>query len=962
MGQRTWVVICLLLVSESPQWAAPSSTRHIVVTVVNRHFTPPRVVAEARVSLSYFDGSAKITDARERTNREGQTELILSNEAQERGDVRVEVTDAEGLVVYRPSEGLLPAVSSALTVVLLPKGSPALLEPEQIEAMLNRLSRLSIQNHRLKLSVSKLESQKLDFDQLIRDWAIANGLSPDEVNDRVRSWATDVLAHKKEASLIKQAEAELGLRHFERAAILFQGAANASKLALERDQENYLARRRKELRTLVQESQQGASAFQLAGQYHQATEIAQGASERAAEEHKHYPDDAVLREIWLWSSLFTEAVRWKEAAKGLEQEIPASNSGQLFELVAANCRNNLKQMDKSRDAEEWSMLSFILATALIYQAEVADSRKSAEFRAQAIEVIRLSLEGYNKEKDPKNWANLEVSYGLTVLVQAARSITDGHIAMAQVADLLEQAATAFRSALTIYSKTENRKEWAFTQTNLAAALSMQSLFAKGTRWSELSAEAEAADRAALEVFTKVEYPDDWASTETALGHLLADRAEAASSNRSQELFAQAEDAYRAALTVRNKQEDPLKWANTQHELADLFQNRARHSSGAHSTELLGQSVSAFRAELEVISRAGFPQRWARTQVSIGQSLAMLAVRLSGQQSADLLAQAVTAYRSALEVFTKAEYPQRWARVQSMLGNLLTIQGTRFAGSQSTQLLTHAVAAERNALEVFTRKNYPQEWAMSQANLGRALGTQADFDTAHSSELLAQAIAAYLAALDVYNKQETPQEWAAAKTSLGQLFGIQGRRFTGKQAEESFAQAAATYNAALEADPNNPEILSALSTLHHEYLIDFAKAYQFTVRLLAAAPTNSNRLNLAEADLTSSRFSDCVDIINSMNTAELQPGEAPARQVLLLACQWGSHQQQLARQTADAFTSFASGIPKSGWTTDGDRKYLASAPEFATSRALWIKLFQSLQDADGAALAETAHAIRESLGN
>ena len=134
---RRWLA-SLFLVLPSPAWGA---AQPVVITVSNKHFDPPSWVAGVRVTLSYFDGSEKITDARDRTNHEGKTELRVSEDALQRGDLRVEVDEAAGLVVYEPREGLLTAIPKTLEIALLPKGSPALLNPAQIEAMLDRLSR-----------------------------------------------------------------------------------------------------------------------------------------------------------------------------------------------------------------------------------------------------------------------------------------------------------------------------------------------------------------------------------------------------------------------------------------------------------------------------------------------------------------------------------------------------------------------------------------------------------------------------------------------------------------------------------------------------------------------------------------------------------------------------------------------------------------------------------------------------
>ena len=209
MVGKAWLLLGLSCIGGLPLWAAPAATpMHVIVTVINKHADPGQPVPNVRVTIDFVDGSQKITEARDRTNSQGQTELIISPEAQQRGDLHIEISDAPNLVIYQPGEGILTDVHSTLTIILLPKGSPALLQPAQIEAMLNRLSRLSIQNQQLQVSLTKAEHQKPDFDQLLRNWASTNGLPYDQVDQQMRAWANDVLEHRQESSLTKQAEAE----------------------------------------------------------------------------------------------------------------------------------------------------------------------------------------------------------------------------------------------------------------------------------------------------------------------------------------------------------------------------------------------------------------------------------------------------------------------------------------------------------------------------------------------------------------------------------------------------------------------------------------------------------------------------------------------------------------------------------------------------------------------------------
>jgi hypothetical protein len=51
-----------------------------------------------RVSLSFIAGTEKVVDARDATNRLGQALLLVSPEAAQRGDLRIEITGVNDLL------------------------------------------------------------------------------------------------------------------------------------------------------------------------------------------------------------------------------------------------------------------------------------------------------------------------------------------------------------------------------------------------------------------------------------------------------------------------------------------------------------------------------------------------------------------------------------------------------------------------------------------------------------------------------------------------------------------------------------------------------------------------------------------------------------------------------------------------------------------------------------------------
>ena len=924
MVGKAWLLLGLSCIGGLPLWAAPAAApmQHVIVTVINKHFDPAKAVPGVRVSISFFDGSQKITEARQRTNNQGQIELIISPDAQQRGDLIIEIGDAPDLVVYQPSEGLLTAVPATLTVALLPKGSPALLEPQQIEAMLNRLSRLSIQNQQLQVSLTKAEHQKPDFDQLLHNWATTNGLPYDQVDQRMRVWATDILDHRQEASLTKQAEAELALRNFENAAKLFQGAASTSKRALHREQESYLIGQRETLRSMFKESTQSADAFQLAHQYHQATLTMDDAMTEAAAEHQHFPEDAVLRHIWFRTVRYASLVRNQEGEKLLSQDPPSVNAAALFLKVIDDCKGLLSQIDKSAEPEQWASVQFVIASAsLDLGGDAPDNKAAADFRSQAAAAARAALDASNKEKDPKAWAEYANYYGLISATASMRNYQDGHMSADQASESLSQSVDQLRSVLVVRSRSEDPVEWGKTQILICNILSLESMLSSGQRAAALLTQAEASARAALEVLTKADHPEDWSMAERSLGNALLAHSLTMSGNQAHDLLLQGAAAIQASLQA-SVNDDPLDWAGLQQNLATILSTESKDFSGRQAIDLMIQSVAALRFELQVITKASLPLRWAGTQYDLGSALARIADLYSNQN-----------------------------------------QNSQGQAKQLADYRSQAGAAFRAALEVFNRQNNADQWARTQWALGNILFAQSQADPANpSTDLLAQSANALTGSLEVITLKTSLQDWGNIQNTLGHIRVNQGLHSSGPQAKEFFTQSAEALTAVLQIAPKNPETLSLLSSLYHDYLLDFPKAFDYATRAEAADPNDNNKLNLAEATLTISHFSACIDLINSINQAKLDARFLTGRRVLLIACQWGAGQHTDASQTADALAASSPALVKLDWTTTGDCAYLSSAPEFSANRPLWIKLFQSLQQGDGPALVEASHALQRAPAN
>ena len=563
------------------------------MVVVNAHADPSKPVEGVRVSLSFVAGAEKVVDSRDATNRSGQALLLVSPEAVQRGNLRIEITGVTGLVVFEPADGQLNGLPATITIKMLPQGSLALLGPTQIEAMLHRLSlqnkHLEQENRVVKGELAAAQGQKPDdLAQAMTEWATANGFAAADADKRIQEWAKEIQTRKDQATAEQQELAELALKHYAVAAPMFHKDATDRFAALREKQQRDREEDRKEFQAAVDKQYQSANAYQLASQYHQATQVLEDTRDEAAEQHRISPEDPAYRSIWLDTVLRLADARKAEGASGKASE-------------------------------------------------------SAALLAQSIKDYRELLKERSAQAERQDWARAQTNLGLALSDQGERS------SGSEATSLFAQAVEAYRAALGVYTKADLPQYWAATQNNLGIALSDQGERSSGSEATSLFAQAVEAYRAALEVYTKADLPQDWAMTQNNLGIALWDQGERSSGAEATELLAQSVEAYRAALEVRTKADLPQDWASTQNNLGTALSDQGERSSGAEATKLLAQSVEAYRAVLEVYTKADLPQDWAMTQSNLGIALRVQGERSSGAEATELLSAAASAFESVLEV-------------------------------------------------------------------------------------------------------------------------------------------------------------------------------------------------------------------------------------------------------------------------------------------------------------------------
>lgn len=608
-------------------WAAPPESapqQEVTVVVVNAGVDPARPVQKVRVSLGYIDGSTLITvtgaTRYDATNSEGKATLLVALEAAQSGGLRINIEGASDLVIYEPADGQLTGLPSTVTIKLLTKGSPALLGPAQINALLHRLSlqnkQLTQENRAVKGELAAAQSQKPDeLTAAMAEWARANGFAIADVDKQVRQWAEEIQQGKKQATDEQKALAELALKHYGVAAQLFDQAADDIGQSMDEDEKKFLEERRTKLRDLVDKSFQSANAYQLDLKYHQATQILEQARDRAAAEHNRYPEDAALRSIWL------NAIDGAADARAVEGENkPAGDSALLLSRSVDDLRKLLTEYTRPNERDTWAMTQNDLGVALLIEGERSSGAQAAELMTEAVAAEQAALEVFTKADFPQRWAGTQNNLGMA-LTDLATASNIGKLAPlemsggAQVMGLLAQAAETFRAALQVFTRAETPQVWARTQNNLALALMNLGDRTDGVEGENLLAQAIQAYRAALEVQTKVDSPLDWAQTQNNLGITLMAQGQRSTGAQAVNLFAQAVQAYRAALEVQTKVDLPLDWAIAQYNLGIALSQLAGLSSGRDATDLRVQAIAAFKSTLEVYSKADQPV-WAKIQLNL----------------------------------------------------------------------------------------------------------------------------------------------------------------------------------------------------------------------------------------------------------------------------------------------------------------------------------------------------------
>jgi tetratricopeptide (TPR) repeat protein len=610
---------------------------------------------------------------------------------------RIEVI-REGWLVRDPLFGECTTKNAArnvavLKVIIVPKGSPLVLEPKQLSKVIARWA-----DERVKLSgqVKELD-RRLDEYAFLREYADKYGVTLDRFKAAADDWARLKESDDKEERALK----EYWLKKYDSAALLAREAALGADEELEQANKERLEAGRKVIRRFRLE---GNAFFEL-NKFREAL-AAYNEIEKRFSNRKLAKDD--LAEEWAELKVLLGDTKLE---LGIRLE---GAEGQSFLSEAAiEYKQAFSVHTRERLPEQWATTQNNLGNALSLQGERADGAEGVKLLNDAVQAYRESLKVKTREQSPEGWALTQSNLGNALRAQGVRAGGSDFVR------LLGEAVQAFREALKVRTRERSPQDWAATQTNLGNALSAQGERAEGAEGVRLLDEAVVAYSEALTVRTREQSPQEWAMTLNNLGTALGAQGERANGEDGILLLKKSAQVYRESLKVRTREQLPQDWALTQLNLGNALRSQGERTEGAEGLRLLNEAIQIYREALKVRTREHLPRDWALTQNNLGIALSAQGERTDGPEGVRLLSEGVQAYREASKVRTREQAPQDWAITQNNLGIALKSQGERTVGASGMRLLNEAVQAFREALTVFTREQLPQYWAAAQNNLGKA---------------------------------------------------------------------------------------------------------------------------------------------------------------------------------------------------------------------------------------------------
>jgi hypothetical protein len=388
------------------------------ITVVVQTLEPVQPVQGVQVRLTHMDNSQLDVDAQNPTNPLGEARLTVSPGAAGQVDLRIVISGTGDWAIYQPADGQLvtglgPAVNK-ITIQLLPKRSPLLGGPAQIQALLERVTRLSQQVRSQQRQITGLteqnaattqknvaltqeniasqaqlaaeqqgaQAERQDVAAEINAWAVDKGFTPDEGDAMVKQWALD--NKDKEAAM-----SAFVLKNYPEAARLFEseaGTARELRAKAMQTAQSALERNRELLRTELEGSERSARSFQLSAQYHAATEALEEVRDDAKLAHQQAPDDEDVRAVWLEATWDAANARLRES-----DVAPADQSLRLLAQSADDFELLAREYAAQGAGRYWAWMELDLGNTLAAEGTHASGHQAAALFDKSVQTLQNLL-------------------------------------------------------------------------------------------------------------------------------------------------------------------------------------------------------------------------------------------------------------------------------------------------------------------------------------------------------------------------------------------------------------------------------------------------------------------------------------------------------------------------------------------------------------------------------------------
>jgi tetratricopeptide (TPR) repeat protein len=193
--------------------------------------------------------------------------------------------------------------------------------------------------------------------------------------------------------------------------------------------------------------------------------------------------------------------------------------------------------------------------------------------------------------------------------------------------------------------------------------------------------------------------------------------------------------------------------------------------------------------------------------------------------------------------------------------------------------------------------------------------------------------AYQSALTVFGRDFARDDWANIQNGLARAYYNLQR----------WPEAAAAEESALSLYPQSPQPLARATSIYHEHLFQFDRAFELNARRVSLGQDQDDFI---ENHLTTARFSDCASKASDRLAQVTDPHIKLVLTAIRLACLSAAPGPADARTTtaSDIFSQIAN-LQKIGWSFSGIKHFLAQHPAFAAHSSDWVHLFEALEEGD-----------------